>query len=70
MMMNNDLKVILVIFLSAALLISIKGLEENLRFMDIVTIFVTFILFLTGFAFLTASVLTIISRISTILFKK
>ena len=68
--MKPDLKIILVIFLSAALLISIKGLEENLRFMDIVTIFVTFILFLTGFAFLTASVLTIISRISTILFKK
>ena len=68
--MKPDLKIILVIFLIAGLLIFIKGLEENLRFMDIVTIFVTFILFLTGFAFLTASVLNIISQISTILFKK
>lgn len=68
--MKTDLKIILVIFLSAALLISIKGLEENLGILDIVTIFVTFILFLTGFAFLTTSVLNIISQISTILFKK
>ena len=68
--MKTDLKIILLIFLSAALLISIKGLEENLGILDIVTIFVTFILFLTGFAFLTASVLNLISRISTILFKK
>ena len=68
--MKTDLKIILVIFLSAALLISIKGLEENLGILDIVTIFVTFILFLTGFAFLTASVLNLISRIPTILFKK
>lgn len=68
--MKTDLKIILVIFLSAGLLISIKGLEENLGFLDIVTIFVIFILFLTGFAFITASVLNLISRISTILFKK
>ena len=68
--MKTDFKIILVIFLSAALLISIKGLEENLGILDIVTIFVTFILFLTGFAFLTASVLNLISRIPTILFKK
>ncbi len=68
--MKTDLKIILLIFLSAALLISIKGLEENLGILDIVTIFVTFILFLTGFAFLTASVLNLISQISTILFKK
>ena len=68
--MQTDLKIILVIFLSAGLLISIKGLEENLGFLDIVTIFVIFILFLTGFAFITASVLNLISRISTILFKK
>ena len=69
-MMKTDLKIMLVIFLIAGLLISSKGLEENLGFLDIVTIFVTFILFLTGFAFLTASVLNIISQISTILFKK
>ncbi len=68
--MKPDLKITLVIFLIAGLLISIKGLEENLGVMDIFTIFVTFILFLTGFAFLTASVMNIISRISTILFKK
>lgn len=68
--MTTDLKIILVIFLSAGLLIFIKGLEENLGILDIVTIFVTFILFLTGFAFLTTSVLNIISQISTILFKK
>ena len=68
--MKTDLKIILLIFLIAALLISIKGLKENLGILDIITIFVTFILFLTGFAFLTASVLNLISRISTILFKK
>jgi hypothetical protein len=68
--MNNDLKIILIIFLAAGLLIFIKGLGENLGILDIITIIVTFIFFLTGFAFLTASVLTLISRISTILFKK
>ncbi|MEN6552119.1 MAG: hypothetical protein ABFC34_04435 [Methanobacterium sp.] len=68
--MNNDLKIILIIFMAAGLLIFIKGLGENLGILDIITIFVTFIFFLTGFAFLTASVLTLISRISTILFKK
>jgi hypothetical protein len=68
--MNNDLKIILIIFLTAGLLIFIKGLGENLGILDIITIIVTFIFFLTGFAFLTASVLTLISRISTILFKK
>ncbi|MCZ3371505.1 MULTISPECIES: hypothetical protein [Methanobacterium] len=68
--MNNDSKIILTIFLAAGLLIFIKGLNENLGIIDIITIFVTFIFFLTGFAFLTASVLTLISRISTILFKK
>ena len=69
-MMNNDLKIILVIFLIAGLLISIKGLNENLGILDIITIFTTFIFFLAGFAFLTASVLNIISQISAILFKK
>ena len=69
-MMNNDLKIILVIFLIAGLLISIKGLGENLGILDIITIFTTFIFFLAGFAFLTASVLNLINRISNILFKK
>ena len=68
--MKPDLKIILIISSSAGLLISIKGLAENLGFLDIVTIFVTFILFLTGFAFLTASVMNLINQISTILFKK
>ncbi len=68
--MNSDSKIILTIFLIAGLLISIKGLGENLGILDIITIFVTFIFFLTGFAFLTVSVLKLISRISTILFKK
>ena len=68
--MNNDTKIILTIFMIAGLLISIKGLNENLGILDIITIFVIFIFFLTGFAFLTASILKLISRISTILFKK
>jgi len=68
--MRSDFIVILVIFLVIGEFTFIKGFQNNLQILDIVTIFVTFIGFLIAFALLTASISNIMNWILNILFKK
>lgn len=68
--MKNDSKMILTIFLAAGTFIFIKGSQDNLGIIDILTIFVTFVGFVIGFTLLTASIINFISWISAIFFKK
>jgi hypothetical protein len=68
--MRNDLKIILVIFLVTGEFVIIRGFQNNLGIMDIITIYIIFISFLIGFALITASITNVIGWISNILFKK
>lgn len=64
--MRNDFKIILVIFLVMGEFIFIKGFQNNLGIMDIITIYTLFICFIISFTFLTASITNFIIWISNI----
>jgi len=68
--MRNDFIVILVIFLVIGEFTFIRGFQNNLQISDILTIFVTFIIFLVAFALLTTSIANVVGRILNILFKE